>query len=282
MFIANGGRGMLLILIMIVLLEWLMFGRILWDFKNRNQRLLLGIILVCPFIIAEIISEKNLIWVCFVVEHEFLFSMYFVCCCNLLNKIEKKIAVLFTKYMKISTSFYIIPVVAVLYTLVKEVDDKDRVSVTVILVFDLVGFIYTLLENRRLDHVPCELFDQMEQEKLKQYIYRKNAIIAIYDILFSISMGVLYISAIDFVSDNKTVVIFILEFVFNLILYQKFCNKIKNKYMPEDALKYNKWQLIVPKRVGIGYTFNFSCPLTYVILGMLFIVAIVSLLHNNY
>ncbi len=113
---------------------------------------------------------------------------------------------------------------------------------------------------------------------MKTCIYQKNALVAVFTLVFSISIEIFYICAINFINDNITVILFILESVFNMIIYYSCYYRIKQRFMPEDALQYSKWQLIIPKRVGIGYALNFSCPLTYIILVILLIAIIVSLL----
>lgn len=67
--------------------------------------------------------------------------------------------------------------------------------------------------------------------------------------------------------DGAFVFIFVLEEFFVMFFYRYFYRKIVVKFMPEDDAQYSKWQLFVPKRIGIGWTFNFDCPLTYIILG---------------
>ena len=162
--------------------------------------------------------------------------------------------------------------------MVGEIKTDEIAPVMVILLLNFIACIYTFVENKKFNNLSNELLAKMDRQELKQYIYRKNALIAVYAMIFSISMGTLYMCSIDFINENITVVIFILEFVFNMILYGNCYYKIKSKFMPEDNSQYNKWQLIVPKRVGVGYTFNFGCPLTYVILGILLAVIIVSIL----
>ena len=209
---------------------------------------------------------KEAIWGSFIVGHIILFAMYLIYYYGLINKIEKEnLIMLFAKYIRISSFFYIISSVAVLYTMVGEIKTDEIAPVMVILLLNFIACIYTFVENKKFNNLSNELLAKMDRQELKQYIYRKNALIAVYAMIFSISMGTLYMCSIDFINENITVVIFILEFVFNMILYGNCYYKIKSKFMPEDNSQYNKWQLIVPKRVGVGYTFNFGCPLTYVI-----------------
>lgn len=270
---------MLLVLVGIVLLESLIFGISLWDQRKKNLMFTIGALVALFLTISKMIYGEELIWGSFIIGHIILFAMYLVYYWELINKIEKKdLKILFTKYVKISPFFYIISIGAVLYTLVGECKKEEIVPVMIILLLNLIACIYTFIENKKFNELSNELLIKMEQQELKQCIYRKNALIAVYAIIFSISMGTLYMCTIEFINEDITVVIFILEFVFNMILYGIYYYRIKSKFMPEDNLQYNKWQLMIPKRVGVGYTFNFACPLTYVILGILLVIVIVTLL----
>lgn len=268
-----------LVLVSIVLLESLIFGIYLWDQRKRNQMFTIGALVAFFLTVLKMIHGKEAIWGSFIVGHIILFAMYLIYYYGLINKIEKEnLIMLFAKYIRISSFFYIISSVAVLYTMVGEIKTDEIAPVMVILLLNFIACIYTFVENKKFNNLSNELLAKMDRQELKQYIYRKNALIAVYAMIFSISMGTLYMCSIDFINENITVVIFILEFVFNMILYGNCYYKIKSKFMPEDNSQYNKWQLIVPKRVGVGYTFNFGCPLTYVILGILLAVIIVSIL----
>lgn len=97
-----------------------------------------------------------------------------------------------------------------------------------------------------------------------------------YLIIFCASIGILYICMLDTITENLGVLIFVLELMIIAIIYMVRYSGIKNKFLYEDV--YPKWQMVVPKRVGIGYTFNPDCPLTYLILGAVAVIVILLLL----
>lgn len=270
---------MLLILISIILLESVMFGIVLSDQRKKNRIFIVGALIAILLTGFKLVHNDVLIWGGFIIGHIILFAMYLIYYYQLVIRPEKtNLKFLFEKYVRIPTFFYIISIVAVLYTLIAGTKVDEIIPVMVILFLNFVAGIYTFVENKTLNNLSDEFLTHIDQQNLKQYIYRKNALIAIYAIVFSISAGTLYICMFDFINENVLVLIFILEFVVNIILYASCYHQVKIKFMAEDNSQYDRWQLLVPKRVGVGYTFNFNCPLTYVILGGLLIIVVVSLL----
>lgn len=270
---------MLLILISIILLESVMFGIILPDQRKKNQIFIIGALIAILLTGFRLIHNNVLIWGGFIIGHIILFGMYLIYYYKFIIKAEKtSLNLLLTRYVRIPTFFYIIPIIAVLSVLIIGTNADDVAPVLVILFLNLIAGSYTFIENKVLNNLSKESITRMDQQNLKQYIYIHNALIAVYTIVFSISAGLLYVCLLGFIDENIRILIFILEFVVNIILYLSYNYKIRTKFMPEDSSRYNKWQLMVPKKVGVGYTFNFSCPLTYAILGILFIIIVLSLL----
>lgn len=92
--------------------------------------------------------------------------------------------------------------------MIAEAKADEIAPVMAILFFVLIAGGYTFAENKKLDNLSDESISCMDQENLKQYIYRKNTLIGVYAIIFSISAGLLYICVCDFVDENILVLIF--------------------------------------------------------------------------
>lgn len=270
---------MLLIFVSIILVESVMFGIFIPKQREKNRLFILGALIAIFLAIAKVANSNALIGIVFVVGHIALFAMYLIYYFHLIIQSKNKdLKTLLGKYVKIPTCFYLITIIAVLYALIVETKANDIASVMLIFVLVIAAGIYNFAENRTLNNLSKESFEKMELHNLKQYIYRKNALVAIYSIFFSIAAGTLYISIFDSPNGNITVLIFVLELAVNMIIYIGCYHKVKVRFMLEEGSKYPKWQLVVPKKVGVGYTFNFGCPLTYILLAIVFLVVIISLL----
>lgn len=270
---------MFLILISIILLESVLFGIVLPDQRKKNKMFIIGALIAILLTVFRLMYNNLLIWSGFIIGHIILFGMYLIYYYQFTIKTEKtNLKLLFARYVRIPTFFYIIPVIAVLYVLIAGTKADEVAPVLGVLFMNLIASSSAFIENKVLNDSSKESLTCIDQQNLKQYIYIKNALIAGYALVFSISAGLLYVCMIDFINENRLLLIFVLEFVVNMSLYLICYYKIKVKFMPEDIAQYGRWQLIIPKKVGVGYTFNFSCPLTYVILGILFIIVVFSLL----
>lgn len=271
---------MLLILESVILLEGVMFGIFSPEHRKKSTFLLLGAFIAGILAWAWLIHNNVLIWMLFIAGHIILFAIYLIGYYHeLTNYVDQQdLKTLLKEYVKIPTCFYLLLIIAVSYALFEETTSDDFVSVTIILILVFAAGIYNFVENKIIHNLSDEQIMKIESQDLRQYIYRKNALVGIYSITFSISVGILYISMLDSMNENTAVLIFVLELIINMIIYGGCYHKVKVKFMAEDQFEYPKWQLMVPKRVGVGYTFNFNCPFTYIILGIVVVIIIISLL----
>lgn len=231
-------------------------------------------------ILTSVMHNNALIWALFIVGHIILLNIYFISYYNLTNQIEKQdLKTLLREYVKIPTCLYLFLILAVLYALIEKTHSDDYLSVALILMIVFASRIYNFVENKTINKLSDEQIKKMELQELRQYIYRKNALAGVYSIIFSISIGTLYICMLDdSMNENIVVLIFILELIINMTIYKVCYHKVKVRFLADGEYQYPKWQLIVPKRIGIGVTFNFECPFTYIILGIVVVVVIISLL----
>lgn len=273
---------MLLILESVILLESVMFGIFIPDHRKKSRLFLSGAFIAVLLILASVMHNNALIWGLFIVGHIILLNIYLISYYNLTNQIEKQdLKTLLREYVKIPTYLYLLLILAVLYALLEKTASDDLLSVALILIIAFAAGIYNFVENKTINKLSDEQIKKMELQELRQYIYRKDALAGVYSIIFSISIGTLYICMLhDSKNENIVVLIFILELIINMTIYKICYHKVKVKFMDDDEYQYQypKWQLIVPKRVGIGVTFNFECPFTYIILGIVIVVVIISLL----
>lgn len=269
---------MLLILDSVILLESVMFGIFSSDHRKKNRLFLLGVFIAGILSLAGVMHNNVLIWGMFIAGHIILLAIYLISYYHeITNHVDQQdLKTLLRKYVKIPTCFYLLLIIAVSYALLAEANSGDFVSVTIILILVFAAGIYNFVENKIINNLSDEQIKKIEPQDLRQYIYRKNALVGIYSIIFSISVGIFYICMFDSMNENTVVLIFFLELIINMTIYGVCYHKVKGKFMAED--QYPKWQLMVPKRVGVGYTFNFNCPFTYIILGIVVVVIIISLL----
>lgn len=110
---------MFLILVSIILLESVMFGIILPDQRKKNKMFIIGALIAILLTVFRLMYNNLLIWSGFIIGHIILFGMYLIYYYQFTIKTEKtNLKLLFARYVRIPTFFYIIPVIAVLYVLI--------------------------------------------------------------------------------------------------------------------------------------------------------------------
>lgn len=244
-----------------------MSGMLLAQYKSKFYTVTAGCLISIFIFLAGLLNDDLFIRIGFIAGHIVVLAMFLFFYYMYVMKAEPEdLPGVFLRYVKIPAYIYIFLIGVILCGFAIRFEAEDTVAMFGICLIEIAACIYTFLENRKLDRLSGSL-QNLEHSVLKQYIYQKNALTAIYCFMFSVSMGVFYIYTAELAEDGAFVFIFVLEEFFVMLFYRYFYRKIVVKFMPEDDAQYSKWQLFVPKRIGIGWTFNFNCPLTYIILG---------------
>lgn len=267
-----------MIFLIMILLESAMFGMVVSEYNKKIALLITGVLAMACLTLSRVLHSFTVMFGVFLTGHILLFAIYVISSYRILvDQVEEQdLTGLLRKYVKIPTWFYFIPVLAVLYILAEVSTSEDMAGVLLILALDVAAVIYNFLENKKINRLSNQQLTEKSSKELRQLVYRKNALVVFYSLMFSISMGILYLGIFDFKNVNIGTLIFILELMVNSLICFVGYYKVREKFLAEDA--YPKWQLMVPKRVGIGYTLNIDCPFTYVIMGIVAVVIIISIL----
>lgn len=175
---------------------------------------------------------------------------------------------------EIPVSFYAVPVLMLAFVLIQGIRKEEILPAVIMFISVLAAAGYTGMEQ-------CVLIHKEEQknngETTEKSMSRQNAFVGLYGVSLALSAGMVYVCAFDETKGNLPVIYFVVGVFINLFLHMILSQRAKRKISGSDGISKWKQPLIVPKTVGVGWTFNFENLLSYIILGIVLIFCIAAL-----
>ncbi len=267
---------MMYILAGVLLLESILFMIKTLLIKNKYKIFIWGIVGALFMIIMEYIGQTFLSGIGFAISHVFLLFLYLYYNYEVqIQKIKsKELKLVLQNYVEIPTSFYLIPFI-LLVSVFFNVHSKVFACVNILLLFVCVIIsVYNFKENKTLQI----LYEKGKEEKeIKRYIEEKNVLVELFCIMLAVSVGITYIHIFNLLNTKYITVCVLAELFFVLMVYTFCCGKFKMKLYGKERRKMFQQKIIVPKTVGVGYTFNMDNPLSYIVIILIVIIIVIGL-----
>jgi hypothetical protein len=244
----------------------------------RNMKVIItGICAVLFIFFFEVYDIQTGIWGTFFISHILLMIFY-------LSAHQKRICkesdplLIVREYAEVPNYFYVLPTGILLVSLaIVGRNSEGFIPIIVLLTITIFCLIYNCSEQNVLRNI------NLEDNQIGRLLDRKDALLQIFLIMQSISLGIFYFSTLVELKDEMVAGLFVVELVIHLLIYAQNYSvgqKIRDNIIGEIPEVYPKWQLFVPKKVGIGFTLNFKCPLTYVLILVAAIFTILLLVES--
>lgn len=221
-------------------------------------------------------------WTCFFISHILLMILYMIV--NY-KEIERKYKMVDAEEfinicLEVPTYFYLVPILFLAVSLnALEKTSEGFIPVVSILVLTLIAMMYNYIVNISIKK--RENSAKFVENDFVRLFNKKNANIPIFLIIESIAAGMFYSSVLVELSEKRVALIFVIELYANLLaygIYHHYLKRIGRNIIEGIAMEYPRWQLLVPKKIGVGYSLNFNCPFTYLLLFAATIAIIIYLL----
>ena len=268
----------------IILLQALLFFFQKKNGGNKNSIIITAIGMIALLLGARYMMKNvAIMWGIFGIAHILLIILYLYNNHTIIKEINSldDLKQVLEKYVQISTIFYVIPfsmLIVALFSLGNETD--GIVPIVVCAILSVFASLYNLKENKSIDNFLKER-NNFILKKSEKNVYRKNTLLLIYMIDVSMAAGMLYSATFSGMREGVVAIIFVIELLVNLIVYLIYYQYVKKNFLKGDFSEYSKWQIFVPKKVGIGYTFNFYSPFSHLLILVGAIVLIIYLVRYN-
>lgn len=234
--------------------------------------------------VAGSLNKDIIMWVCFFVSHILLMILYVLVNYKEVEYHYKMVDAkeFVSDCLEIPTYFYLIPIlflVAGLNTM--KITSEGFIPVVSILVLTLIAMLYNYIANISTQK-RMKSSTELIENGLIMIFYKKSANLLIFLIIESIAAGMLYSSIFVELSEKRVALIFVIELFINFLvygIYYRHLKKIGQSFFEEIENVYPRWQLFVPKKIGVGYSLNFNCPITYLLLAVAVIGIMIFLLY---
>lgn len=233
--------------------------------------------------VAGSMNKDIIMWVCFFISHCLLMIVYLLVNYGEIECHYKRIDAkeFVSECLEIPTCFYLIPILFLVVGLMAlETTSEGFIPIVSTLSLSIIAMLYNYITNISIKRRMKNNTQPIENE-LMMIFYKKCANLLIFLVIESIAVGMFYSSIFVELSEKRVALLFVMDLFINFIAYGIYyyrLKKIGTNFIAEIENVYPRWQLFVPKKVGVGYSLNSNCPITYLLVSVVVIGIMVFLL----
>ncbi len=264
----------------LLIMGLIMLQTIIISVEESFRNLKVIIVGICAIFLIFLFGVNDIqigVWGTFFVSHILLLFFYLYAHQKRICK-ETDVLLIIRQYAEVPNYFYVLPIGIFLVSLtIVGRKSEGFIPIIVLLTITIFSLIYNCSEQNALRNI------NLEDNQIGRLLDEKDALLQIFVIMQSIALGVFYFSTLVELKDGIVAGLFIVELVIHLLVYAQNYSvgqKIRENITGESPRVYSKWQLFVPKKIGIGFTLNFKCPLTYILLLLVGIFIVLLLMHS--